>query len=178
MESVWGINTKLSTYTNRLPLPYSPPILRHPPRRRRRGPRGSLQCTTSDPVTPVDETRVGTVGRIPEQWGRSIRIQGQGNSVFCFFPLRFIYFWLCWVTAAAWGPFSGCSAWGLVFVVVLGLRVAVVSLVAKNMLEVHRLSGFAVACGVFLDQGSTSVPTLQGEFLTTGPPGRPQHFVF
>ena len=47
---------------------------------------------------------------------------------------------------------------GLLFVVVLGLRVAVVSLIAENMLEVHRLSSFGAARGVFLDQGSNQCP--------------------
>ena len=42
------------------------------------------------------------------------------------------YFWLRWVFVAARGLFSGCGEWGLLFVVVHGLLIAVASLVVKH----------------------------------------------
>ena len=47
------------------------------------------------------------------------------------FFLNFIYFWLCWVFVAAWA-FSSCGEWGLLFVVVHGLLIAVASLVVEH----------------------------------------------
>ena len=46
--------------------------------------------------------------------------------------LKFIYFWLCWVFVAARRLFSSCGEQGLLFVVVHGLLIAVVSLVVKH----------------------------------------------
>ena len=46
----------------------------------------------------------------------------------------FIYFWLRWAFAAARGLFSSCREWGLLFVVVHGLLIAVASLVAEHRL--------------------------------------------
>ena len=46
------------------------------------------------------------------------------------FIYLFIY-WLCWVFVAA-RDFSSCSEWGLLFVAVRGLLIAVVSLVAEH----------------------------------------------
>ena len=47
---------------------------------------------------------------------------------------------------------------GLLFVVVLGLRFAVVSLIAQNTLEVHRLSSFGADVGPSWTRDPTSVP--------------------
>ena len=47
--------------------------------------------------------------------------------------LKFIYFWLHWVFVAA-RACSSCSEWGLLFVVVHGLLIAVASLVAEHRL--------------------------------------------
>ena len=48
------------------------------------------------------------------------------------FILFIIYFWLCWVFAAARWLFSSCGEPGLLFVVVCGLLIAVASLVAEH----------------------------------------------
>ena len=53
------------------------------------------------------------------------------QSLFFFFFnlfILFIYFWLCWVFVAA-RSFSSCGVWGLLFVAVHGLLIAVASLV-------------------------------------------------
>ena len=47
------------------------------------------------------------------------------------FIYLFIYFWLCWVFAAAWA-FSSCSELGLLFLAARGLLIAVASLVAEH----------------------------------------------
>ena len=47
---------------------------------------------------------------------------------------------------------------GLLFVVVLGLRVAVVSLIVENTLEVHRFSSFGADVGSSWTRYGTSVP--------------------
>ena len=47
---------------------------------------------------------------------------------------------------------------GLLFVVVLGLRVAVVFLIAENTLEVHRFSSFGADVGSSWTRDQTSVP--------------------
>ena len=44
----------------------------------------------------------------------------------------FIYFWLHWVFVAVRGLFSSCSEWGLLFVAVRGLLIAVASLVPEH----------------------------------------------
>ena len=49
-----------------------------------------------------------------------------------FLIYKFIYFWLCWVFAAACGLFSSCGEWGPLFVAVCGLLIAVASLVAEH----------------------------------------------
>ena len=51
----------------------------------------------------------------------------------------FIYFWLHWVFVAACGLFSSCGEWGLLFVAVRGLLMAVASLVAEHGLSVYGL---------------------------------------
>ena len=51
---------------------------------------------------------------------------------FFFFNLFIIYFWLRWVFTAATRAFSSCGKRGLLFVAVLGLLVAVASLVAEH----------------------------------------------
>ena len=55
---------------------------------------------------------------------------------FLFFKINlfilFIYFWLRCVFVAACGLFSSCVEWGLLFVVVRGLLIAVASLVAEH----------------------------------------------
>ena len=50
----------------------------------------------------------------------------------CCLIYLFFYFWLCWVFVAARGLFSGCGEWGLLFVVVHRLLIAVASLVAEH----------------------------------------------
>ena len=42
------------------------------------------------------------------------------------------YFWLHWVFIAAHGLFSDSGQWGLLFIVVRGLLIAVASLVAEH----------------------------------------------
>ena len=51
-------------------------------------------------------------------------------ETFLFFYL-FIYLWLHWVFIAA-RAFSSCGEWGLLFVAVRGLLVAVASLIAEH----------------------------------------------
>ena len=46
--------------------------------------------------------------------------------------ILFFIFWLHWVFVAAWGLFSGCGEWGLLFVAVCRLLIAVASLVAEH----------------------------------------------
>ena len=43
-----------------------------------------------------------------------------------------IYLWLRWVFVVARGLFSSCGEWGLLFVVVRGLLIAVASPVAEH----------------------------------------------
>ena len=49
-----------------------------------------------------------------------------------FYLFYFIYFWLRWVFIAVHGLSSSCSKWGLLFVVVCRLLVAVASLVVER----------------------------------------------
>ena len=46
----------------------------------------------------------------------------------------FIYFWLHWVFVAACGLFSSCIEWGLLFIAVCGLLIAVASLAVEHRL--------------------------------------------
>ena len=48
----------------------------------------------------------------------------------------FIYFWLHWVFVAACGLFSSCIEWGLLFIAVCGLLIAVASLAVEHRLQV------------------------------------------
>ena len=48
------------------------------------------------------------------------------------FIYLFIYFGLCWVFVAAHGFFSSCGEWGLLFVAVRRLLIAVASLVGDH----------------------------------------------
>ena len=50
---------------------------------------------------------------------------------FNIFIYLFIY-WLHWVFVTAHGLFSSCGEWGLLFVAVRGLLIAVASLVAEH----------------------------------------------
>ena len=52
--------------------------------------------------------------------------------VFPFVWLLLLLFWSRWVFVAACGLFSSCSEQGLLFVAVLGLLIAVASLVAEH----------------------------------------------
>jgi len=68
-----------------------------------------------------------------------------------------------WVFTAA-RALSRCGEWGLVFVVVRGLLIAVASLIAEHGLQsagsvvvMHRLSCFE-SCGILPDQGSNWCP--------------------
>ena len=115
------------------------------------------------------------------------------------FILFIIYFWLCWVFAAACGLFSGCGEWGLLFVAVCGLLIAVASLVehglqGRGLQQLWRM-GFSScgswalecrlsSCGTWaqLLRGMWDLPrpglepvspALAGGFLTTAPPGKP-----
>ena len=56
------------------------------------------------------------------------------NYVFVFwvFKIYLFYFQLCWVFAAVCRLFSGCGEWGLLFVAVRGLLIAVASLVVEH----------------------------------------------
>ena len=70
------------------------------------------------------------------------QLKGSHSSLIQFFFdinlfILFIYFWLCWVSVAA--TFSSCREWGLLFVAVHGLLIAVASLVAEHGLQVHGL---------------------------------------
>ena len=47
-----------------------------------------------------------------------------------YFKILFVYFWLLWVCCWAW-TFSRCREWGLLFIVVCGLLIAVASLVSE-----------------------------------------------
>ena len=97
--------------------------------------------------------------------------------------------------------FSSCGGWGLLFVAVCGLLIAVASLVAEHgsrhadfsscgtwasvavahglqsagsVVVAHRL-GCSAARGIFPDIGlEPASPALAGGFLTTAPPGKPQ----
>ena len=51
------------------------------------------------------------------------------------FILLLLFFWLHWVFVAVHGLFSGCSEWGLLFIVVRRLLIAVASLVAEHGLQ-------------------------------------------
>ena len=53
--------------------------------------------------------------------------------------MNFIYFWLHWVFIAAWA-FSSCGEWGLLFVAVHGLLIAIACLVAEHRLLGERAS--------------------------------------
>ena len=66
-----------------------------------------------------------------QQVGVDSRANKIGGSCLWFVYL-FIYIWLCWVFIAVPGLFSSCSEWGLLFVVVRGLLIAVASLVAEH----------------------------------------------
>lgn len=64
--------------------------------------------------------------------------RAKGTLSFVFFSsLRFLNFGCAGSLLLHVGFFSGCNERGLLFVVVVG-RLAVVSLIAENMLEVHR----------------------------------------
>ena len=58
-----------------------------------------------------------------------VRSPGEGNGK----PLQYFFFWLHWVFAAFAWVFSGYSKQRLLFVVVLGLLIAVVSLVKHRL---------------------------------------------
>ena len=63
-----------------------------------------------------------------------------------FFPLRFIYLFLADLDLHCWAQtFSSCDKWGLLFVVVPGLLIAVASLVAEHRLQACGLS----SCGAW-----------------------------
>ena len=71
------------------------------------------------------------------------------HLVFLKFIYLFIYFWLRWVCCCV-RAFSSCGEWGLLFVVVHGLLVAVVSLVAEHKLWVQAsvvVAGGLSSCG-------------------------------
>ena len=83
-----------------------------------------------------------------------IHIFGSGETcIYSYlFIYLFIYLWLCWVFVAVCGLFSSCGEWGLLFIAVHGLLIAVASLVAEHksalgertsVVVAHRLS----SCG-------------------------------
>ena len=84
--------------------------------------------------------------------GRRLELhpKSDGNHRRIAFLNKFIYF--IYLLLATLGlrccvrAFSGCSEWGLLFVAVHGLLIAVASLVAEHGLEAHRLS----SCGTWV----------------------------
>ena len=67
-------------------------------------------------------------------WGRLLfHVLKLVHTYFFFnkFIYLFIYFWPHWVFVAACGLFSSCGEWGLLFVAVRRLLIAVASLVAE-----------------------------------------------
>ena len=76
--------------------------------------------------------------------------------------------------------FSNCSdRWGLLFVAVRRLPIAVASLVLEHRLRGAQASvvvwcglSCSVACGIFLEGVEPVSPALAGGVLTTGPPGK------
>ena len=69
--------------------------------------------------------------------------------------------------------FSSCSELGLLFIVVLGLLIVVVSLLWSTGFS--RLDPVVAPCGIFLEQGIKLVSTtLSGGFLAIASPGKPQ----
>ena len=81
-----------------------------------------------------------TLGPPPPPPRPSFFSRSLGSWPGCFFFLinlfyyLFIYFWLRWVFVAVHGLSPVAVSWGLLFVVVRGLLVAVVSLVAEHWL--------------------------------------------
>ena len=122
--------------------------------------------------------------------------QNSSNCIVYFFEFLFyfififIYFWLRWVFV--WVFFS-CIEWGLLFVAVRGLLIAVASLVAEHRLQVHGLSSCGSwalehrlsSCGTWAQLLRSmwdlprpgiqpASPALAGGFLTTALPGKSQ----
>ena len=118
------------------------------------------------------------------------------------FPLffNFIYFLAALgLRCCAWA-FSSCSKWGLLFVALHGLLIAVASLVAEHGLQASGLQQLQHTVSVVVARGLSSYgaraqllqgmwylpgpglepvsPALAGRFLTTAPPGKSQdsHF--
>ena len=126
-----------------------------------------------------------------------------GRAEYFFFRI-YLIFWLRWVFIAAYG-LSSCGNWGLFFVVMHRLLIAVASLVAEHrpwvsMLQqlqcvgsvavthrlersasvfvAHRIS-YSTACGVFLEQGSNSRPLhWQADFEPLDHQGSPSLHIF
>ena len=77
--------------------------------------------------------------------------------------------------------FYSCSKWGLLFVAMLRLLIAVASLVASagcmhagSVVAAHGLNCLVHSMWTLFRPGTESVsPTLAGRFLTTGPAGKP-----
>ena len=73
---------------------------------------------------------------LPKRLGSEV--QGE-LGFFLFVCLIYFYFWLYWIFVAARGLFSRCGEWGLLFVAVRGLLIAVASLVVEHGLQARRL---------------------------------------
>ena len=106
---------------------------------------------------------------------------------FFFYKLfYFIYLFLAvfGLRCCAWA-FSSCGEWGLVFILVRGLLIAVASCcgaralgAGASVVVAHGLSCF-MACGIFPDRGTNPCPpALADGFLTTVPPGKPCSKIF
>ena len=88
-------------------------------------------------------------------------------SNLCIFIYLFLILAVLGLCCCVWA-FSSCGEWGLLFVAVRGLLIAVASLVAEHGLSARRLLvvvahrlGCSGACGIFPDQGSNPCPLHQ-----------------
>ena len=107
----------------------------------------------------------------------------------CLYFHSFIYFWLCWVLVAPCGLSLVVASGGYSLVVAHRLLHVVASLFVKHRLQSAQASsscsmraqqlwlmGLAAPrhVGSSPTRDQTCVPSLQGGFLTTGPPGKPK----
>ena len=98
-----------------------------------------------------------------------------------FFKNKFIYLFLAalGLCCCAWA-FSSCDEWGLLFIAMHGLLIAVASLVAEHGLQARGLSSCGTQAQLLYGMwdlpgpGLEPIsPSLAGRFLITGPPGKP-----
>ena len=120
----------------------------------------------------------------------------------CIYVFIYLFMAALGLCCCAWA-FSSCSEWGLLFIAVRRLLIAVASLVAEHGLQAHRLQQLwhmgsvvvayglqsagsvvvvhglscSVACGIFPRPGFKSMsPALAGGFLTIAPPGKSERY--